>query len=579
MSGPLETEGGEKRQLETEDKAESIKKKAKLDNAPVTSPTTDSPPAETTSSEGASMQASAKADKPKSSAKTPTASKSKSYKRKKADLDSDDDDEPKRPAPRRASSGGSKSAPSKTTGAGRLAKAGQAVGTAQRKSVFLDKEHVVEKGLVEWFKPLLTRMLRMWIQKHCADHDMTFSEAMLAEVAYQSLNRQKYPLKFVSETTAKYEDSGISADTLIRSLAYLILAKCLPFTSTYFTFHSENDPETPADETPGVNCERGWKPLHRPVRSFVLDVFPFAAKGTGEPTISTMCNEVDYWKMEDPDDQEAWEVCCQLQVCNVAFVTTLGLQMAFTDDYPKEARVSAIIHAVRSNRLIRDKEKLRNVKHMHVAKRLIMDRVVSEDWLKNPHLPKSIQDKLADPTALCKEKPAKGKEATEEADIKAAVADLKVSHRDFFGTAQKSFSSFDWKPRTKGDTLKDLGSSDDDKRGRGKRTKGSKSKGDDDGDDLSIDGSQSEDSDANDVAEEEGEDALPSWVLKSLKKQSKKVVYKRKIDLDAIVADWDREDEEEEANKRLLLEPVPDKPVPPEVKEMARAINAIVSLD
>ncbi|KAJ3208862.1 hypothetical protein HDU67_006507 [Dinochytrium kinnereticum] len=515
-----------------------------------------------------------------STSKTPTtpAPKTKASKRKKTSDDSDEEyrEEQKRPA--------KKAAPhtaSKTTGFGRLAKAGQAVGTAQRKSVFLDKEHVVEKGLVDWFNPLLVRMLRLWIQWHCNKQGLTFSEDMLAECAFHALSRQKYPLKFVSGTLGK--ESGVPADTLLRTLAYLILSKCLPFTSTYVTFYAENDASMPNDETPGVNCEAGWKPLYRPVRTFVLDVFPFAAKGTGEPTISTMCNDLDYWSMTDEQDREAWEVCCQLQVCNVAFVTTLGLQMAFTDEYPKEARIKAIIHAVRCHRLIRDREKLRNVKHMHVAKRLIMDRCVSRDWLLNPHLPPHIRERLADPYAICIEiKGSKKKSVDEDEEaVKLAIADLDKTHQEMFGTSQKSFSAFDWKPRTKGDTVKDVFSSDDEGRS-GKRSrrngKGHRGDGELEGEyELSASGSEADlDAEASDADDDVngGEEALPSWVIKSLRKQSKKAAHARIIDSDAIVAEWEREDEEDYV--KAMEDKVGVENVRPEVAAVMKNLTELV---
>ncbi|KAJ3412575.1 Endoplasmic reticulum metallopeptidase 1 [Chytridiales sp. JEL 0842] len=345
----------------------------------------------------------------------------------------------------------SKSHPPNTTGAGRLAK-NQAVGITSRKSLFLDADHVVESGLVEWLAPHLKRILTLWVKAFCEKEGKTWKgDETLAEVVYQCLSRQRYPLKFVEGTEAR--DSGIPVDNLLRRLAYMTLAKTLPFVSTYFTFYADNDANTPADETIGANAEPGWKPLYRPLKTFVLDVFPFASKGTGEPIISLMCNEVDYASLEDEEDQEAWRICCQLQCCNVAFVTTLGLQMAFSEDNTKEQRIQAVIHAVRSNRLIRDREKLRNVKHMHVAQRLIIDRIVSINWFKNPHLPKSVRDKIANPGAVLREKlSSKSSAPLTDDEVKTALEDLNKSHEEIMGISQKSYSSFNWKPRSKGDT-------------------------------------------------------------------------------------------------------------------------------
>ncbi|KAJ3112360.1 hypothetical protein HDU96_004666 [Phlyctochytrium bullatum] len=418
-------------------------------------------------------------------------------------------------------------------------------------------------------------------------------ESMLAECAYHALSRQKFPLKFVTDTSARY----------LTRLNVVNAVKCLPFTSTYFTFYAADDPLKPKDETAGVNCEKEWKPLYRPVRTFVLDVFPFAAKGTGEPTISTMCNEVDYNSLTDERDREAWEICCQLQVCNVAFVTTLGLQLAFTEDYPKEARVRAVIHAVRANRLIRNREKLRTVKHMHVSKRLIMDRCVSLDWFRNPHLPQSIRDRLSDPLAICLDKPkSKGRAVSVTPDeagaAREAVEDLSKSHTEVFEDCQKVFSHFDWKPRTKGDTLKGVTTSTDDEipstRKRKRVAKGERNKRGDwqmqsdedeenelsDYDSETAAAAQTEDRTADDV-----EDELPKWVLKSLERQSKRVVHSRIINPDDIVAEWEREDEAilgaamaaEDAKAPAIYSSAGGRGAPSsEIAEIAKTLNRLV---
>ncbi|KAJ3194291.1 hypothetical protein HK101_003061 [Irineochytrium annulatum] len=486
--------------------------------------------------------------------------------KKKAKLDNDDEVVPAKKAPGRRKSAPGGGPPAKTTGAGRLAKAGQAVGTSQRKSVFLDKEHVVEAGLVAWLHPLLRRMLKIWIQQHCEAEKIEYKEDFIREVAYQALNRQKTPLKLMEGNLSK----DCSEEDLMQRLAYIILAKCLPFTSTYYEFHAPDDPKTPKDETAGVNCE--------------ADVFPFAAKGTGEPTMSIMCNAVDYWKLDDEKDREAWEVCCQLQVCNVAFITTLNLQMAFTDDYPKEARIQAVIHAVRANRLIRDREKLRNVKHMHVCKRLIMDRCVSIDWLTNPHLPPVVKDYLADPKGICmgttgpKKKP-NPKEVVTEEEVQAALDDLAKSHIEMFAQAQKKFSTFDWKPRTKGDmALKEMSETEESENGelsaggRKKRKRAAKNASMLEGDAMD---------------EDDGEEPLPAWVLKNLSRATAKgkggALQRTKAD--SILAEWEKEDEDmDKRDKEVNGEGATEELTGvakedlegPEVAEMAEALKELV---
>ncbi|KAJ3177572.1 hypothetical protein HK101_010208 [Irineochytrium annulatum] len=519
--------------------------------------------------------------------------------KKAAILDDDQEAAPPKKARGRRKSAIVDGKPSKTTAAGRLAKPGQAVGTAQRKSVFLDKEHVVEAGLVAWLHPLLRRMIKIWIQQHCVAEKVEFQEDFIREVAYQALSRQKFPLKFMTGNLSK----DYTEEDMLQRLSYIVLAKvtpqlvhllfiltkkqCLPFTSTYYAFYAHGDEKIPQDETAGVNCEAGWKPLYRPIRSFVLDIFPFAAKASGEPTISLMCNAVDYWSLDDEKDREAWEVCCQLQVCNVAFVTSLNLQMAFTDEYPKEARIKTIIHAVRANRLVRDREKLRNVKHMHVCKRLIMDRCVSMDWLTNPHVPPAIKAYLGDPKGICmgtagqkKKVPANAKDVVSEEELQAALDDLAKSHIEMFARSQKNFSTFDWKPRTKGDTnVKAMSETDEsdgggEAGGRRKRKRAAKNAS---GDEM----------EENDDVGVDGEEALPAWVLRNLTKATAKGkggALTRTAD--SILAEWEKEDEEldrraAETNAEGIseLEGVPKEDLEgPEVEEMAEALKDFVQM-
>ncbi|KAJ1554341.1 hypothetical protein HK405_005349 [Cladochytrium tenue] len=56
--------------------------------------------------------------------------------------------------------------PATTTGAGRLARTGNKVGTILRKSLFLDAANVLENKLVDWFTPKLRLMLHAWIRQH-----------------------------------------------------------------------------------------------------------------------------------------------------------------------------------------------------------------------------------------------------------------------------------------------------------------------------------------------------------------------------------------------------------------------------
>ncbi|KAJ3307961.1 hypothetical protein HDU76_004226 [Blyttiomyces sp. JEL0837] len=439
--------------------------------------------------------------------------------------------------------------PLKSTGAGRLAKPGQAVGTSVRKSIYLDKDHVIESGLVRWFRPLLCRMLELWVRKFCSNNrnsGISFERGMVGEVAYQALMKQKVPLQFLKGWSLDgAASSNYTEEDLTNRLAYMILSKCLPFMSTYFHFFTDTDPLKPTDETTGVNCEPGWKPLHRPLKSFVLDVFPFAAKGSGEPTISQMCNEVDYLELQDERDKEAWAVCTQLQVCNSAFVTSLGLQMVFTDEFPPDRRIKAIIHAVSSNRFIRDREKLRMVKHMHVVKRLIMDRCVSISWFTNPHVPQSTRDKFSDLKAICREKTGghaqnNGANGDDERAIDEAIDDLSRTHLELLARSQEKFSMFAWRPRTKGDTLKDGASSSGGGGGGGSKSgirKGKRKRGGGGGDEDEVDGEDHinmySDVESIDSVSMVGpyvdtgdNDEIPKWVTRSLQKAARNAIDK-----------------------------------------------------
>lgn len=156
----------------------------------------------------------------------------------------------------------------------------------------------------------------------------------------------KPPTRMFSPNS-KYD---FSEDELLDKLAYFTLCKvsivvsddialycyklimflrhqCLILVTTYFRFYTTD--EATSDEANPANCEDGWTPYQRPIKSFLLDSWMFAAKGSQPPTISQMVDSVN-WRDLEGGDRKAWAVCCQLQTWCTADVVALKLNLLFT---------------------------------------------------------------------------------------------------------------------------------------------------------------------------------------------------------------------------------------------------------
>jgi hypothetical protein len=235
---------------------------------------------------------------------------------------------------------------------------------------------------------------------------------------------------------------------------------------------------------------------------------------------------------------------------------------------------------------------------MHVAKRLILDRVVSADWFKNPHIPPWVSSKLKDVEQLCKDAGSKGSKAVvltdkDEEEIRTALVDLGKTHEEIMGISNRTFTAFDWKPRTKGDTDKFVKSEDV----RGKNSESDN--GDDREDDMFGFGDGDEDSTYEGVefgfvgkklttkrqkkkkkkkvkrgknvqwhdlrgcmesddelsssksngavdSKEEDDNALPKWIRKEIRKMRIKSGDKFISPADIIIRGWEEEEEDED---------------------------------